>query len=57
MSRFEFFMRAGLGLILLGVWLLLSYFPPPGGASSLVAFIGPTLGLLAGHSLRTGVAS
>ena len=57
MSRFEFFMRAGLGLILLGVWLLLSYFPPPGGASSLVAFIGPTLGLLAGHSLRTGAAS
>jgi hypothetical protein len=57
MSQFEILMRAGLGLILLGVWLLLSYFPPPGGASSLVAFIGPTLGLLAGHSLRTGAAS
>lgn len=52
MSRFEMLLRAGLALVLLGVWLLLTYCPPVGNAAALLTFVPMTLAALAGHSLQ-----
>ena len=52
MSRFEMCLRAGLGAILFGAWVGLTYYPAPND-SALLMFIQVSIGGLAGHSVKS----
>jgi len=49
MSKIEILVRSGIGLILFGTWIFLTYFPPQ-NAEALLMFIQVSLGGLVGHS-------